>query len=275
MYPEFVSPIASAPQPPIGITKSRDEIARIAPQIDEMMMEAEEKLQKLPGSIKPAGGCTVSSVYISAVLREFLTRNQISDDKVCRKTILIELPSHFEEQIATMAVQGPVLQNWWTTCRQDMHTYLQWECRPTEGNRGRDKQQPTHLWVSERDLAEELQDALNKLYKTAEPGRWCWQPVILVCGASVAIGGFALDDSFIDCLQVTTSSAVNFNPNRVFTDEELALAALEARRIGRTPWFDGFWQSEVDTVLGVRLLLCNTPFDNDRFSVGVVESTAG
>jgi hypothetical protein len=275
MYPKFVSPIASAPQPPIGITKSRVEIARIAPQIDKMMMEAEEKLHKLPGSIKPAGGCTVSSVYVSAVLSEFLTLNHISDDKVCSKTILIELPSHFEKEIATMAVQCPELLNWWTTCRQSMHTYLQWECRPTECNRGRHAQQPTHLWVLERDLAEELQDALNKLYETAEPGRWCWQPVILVCGASVEIGGFALDYSFIDCLQVTTSSAVNFNPYRVFTDEELALAALEARRIGRTPWFDGYWQSEEDNLLGVRLLQCNTPFDNDRFSVGVVESTGG
>jgi hypothetical protein len=156
-----------------------------------------------------------------------------------------------------------------------MHTYVQWECRPNAQNNRQDEQRPTHFWLLELDLAEELHQALVKLNDAADSGRWCWQPIIFVCGKSVAIGGFALDDSFVDDLQATTFASVNFRPLVISTEEEWAQAALEARLIGRTPWFDGFWQSEEDNILGVRLLRCGTPFDGDRFSIGVDESTAG
>ena len=265
MLPPFVSPIPTALKAPTVITKSRDEIARIAPQIDEMMIDAETALKKTPGSIKPAAGCTVSSIYVCAAIGEFLSSNRIPNERVCPRTILIELPSQFERAIATMAVQKPQLLNCESTCLLGRLTYLEWECGLTAQDNSQEEQRPTHLWVPERDLKEEMYQALNMLDEAIESERWCWQPVILVCGASVAIGGFALDESLDDALHLGMYGAVNFNPYLIYTEEEMANAALVATRFGRTPWFDGYWQSEESQILGVRLLRCNTPFDEDRF----------
>ncbi len=262
MLPETVPTIFTAPEPPIGAINTREEMVRIAPQINEMMVHVAAEQHKLTGSIKPGAGCTVSSRYVSEVLEGFLARNHIPHERVCSQAIIIELPPTLEEAISVMAVQAPRPFNCCTTSCLGMDTYLEWPCLPTDNHNRESEQRPTHLWVRELDLYDVLKEAASKCFQDQEAPSWCWIPVIFVCGTRVAVGGFAMDEGFFDVLHIAAFQSTNYRPHRMFTQDELAQAALEEARVGCMPWFDSLWTMDDMTVLAVRLWHCNTSLDD-------------
>jgi hypothetical protein len=272
MFTPFQSPIPASLQAPIAIVRSRHNIAKIAPQIDQMMTDASTTLLQITGTTMPAVGCTVTNEYIALVLQESLAINNIPEKLVCPHAIIIELPAVFEEAIAQMVGQTPYIFNWTTTSLQIANTYLSWECHlPTTDNLN-SEQVPTQVWVMEHDLGDIPRRGWECASLAKEQGWWRWQPVVLVSGQRVAVGGFPLDDSFLDRLQGTSFAATNFSPFEFSTDDEIAEAKPLVERFGETPWFQNFWQTEDSNVLGVRVLNCEChDTDADAEAVGLPE----
>jgi hypothetical protein len=70
--------------------------------------------------------------------------------------------------------------------------------------------------------------------------------VIFVAGDSAAVGGFTVDNNFIDDAQAQSCTADNHNPYVHFTEAQLAEAELERERIGYHPWYRGWHACEMD-----------------------------
>ncbi len=72
-------------------------------------------------------------------------------------------------------------------------------------------------------------------------------PVVMVSGETVAVGGFwATEVQIFGSQAATSSSGPNWKPYRIFEDDEMEAAALEAQRIGNYPWYLQFHELEPD-----------------------------
>ena len=254
MPSNLVSPIPAALQAPTAVVMTRGDVARISPQVDQLLRLALAGRREWAESDMPCAGCIVGNSCVSAALDEFFAFNDVAQEHVIPHTILIQIPELYQDSLVAMAAQKPSLQNWWTTCLQFMHTYLSWSTSQTSATVTDDRHPSTQLWVLERDVRDSMQKAMNMIFCAEGSLRWCWQPVIFVCDERVAVGGFAIDASFADTLQVTTFVAANFSPIGLFRDDELEQAAVDALLVGNTPWFETFCQTEEAYVLGTRVL---------------------
>jgi len=136
-----------------------------------------------------------------------------------KKVLTMLLPSEHEATLEEVVLQEPDTFNLTSTDLQHNGTYHCWEVGS----------------VAERKSIMLTHGALRTLID----GRGGEEivPVIMIAGAKVVVGGFLVDDIFLGNAQAAgSSSGQNWRPIRVYGDEELAVAASEAKRLGNFPW---------------------------------------
>ncbi len=136
-----------------------------------------------------------------------------------KKVLTMLLPNEYEATLEEVVLQVPDIFNLTSTDLQHNGTYLCWEVGS----------------VAERKSIMLTDCALRTLID----GRGGEEivPVIMIAGATVVVGGFLVDDFFLGNAQAAAiSSGPNWRPLRVYSDDELEVAADEAKRLGNFPW---------------------------------------
>ena len=136
-----------------------------------------------------------------------------------KKVLTMLLPNEYDSILEEVALQVPEIFNLTSTDLQHNGTYHCWEVGS----------------VAERKSIMLSDGAL----RTIIDGRGGEEivPVIMIAGATVGVGGFLVDEVFLGNAQAAgSSSGQNWRPIRVYGDEELAVAASEAKHLGNFPW---------------------------------------
>lgn len=150
--------------------------------------------------------------------------------------LILHLPSIFEESIAELAAQKPVVVSMLTLDKLNAFSVLSWSCSLPSG-------ESYSLSVSEHGM---YKAGLFNIYTTTTE---CGPdfiskivPILFVSGESVARGELCIDEDFVIDLQVNGSCARDYRPIRVWNEFELEDAAREVARVGTSqPWIKEPW----------------------------------
>jgi len=135
-----------------------------------------------------------------------------------KKVLTIILPKELSAILNEGVEQEPFFFNQTSTDLQINRTYAAWELG--SGTRS----------VSVVVCDSALLTLINGRYEEIVP-------VMMVAGDTVVVGGFLVSDIFRGNFQAAgSSSGQNWRPVRVYSDNELELAAIKAKRIGNFPW---------------------------------------
>ena len=170
-------------------------------------------------------GVTVSSDDVRPLLAQHLSLAGIGQERVSAHTLMLYLPAAFDLAIEELVSMAPEVLNHPDAALRNNTTYLAWHCcLPGEVD-------GTDVWVPDSALPYATFDVAGR-----HPGGWGWVPVIAFAGHTVAVGGFAVDLDFVSGVQAACMSAESTMPEEVYSDEELLVAATEARKVGVKPW---------------------------------------
>ena len=134
------------------------------------------------------------------------------------RSLVVFLPPEFETHIAEMVSRKPEVCNSTTTDLLHNQTYLVF--RAGQGDIA------SSLWIFDTQIHRDVCRCAGV------DGEDEFFAVILVSGNSVAIGGFVCDQDYVDQCQCCSMSAQSYVPS---SDEKLAEAALEKKRVGNWP----------------------------------------
>ncbi|WP_230971303.1 hypothetical protein [Nitrogeniibacter aestuarii] len=137
-----------------------------------------------------------------------------SDVSPSGRALIFLLPERFERLAAQLVGQTPQIMNTLTPDLMRAMTHFYWSAEDDDAH------------ISFRVYESAIQYACEDANKAPLPG--LFTPVMAVCGNTVACGGFWYDTPMADQHQAASVSSVNFRPDRVFTEEELDEAKMNA-----------------------------------------------
>lgn len=144
---------------------------------------------------------------------------------------LFRLPAVFEPHLAALAACSPDVVIEHTLGLQEAHCLAEWSSRPVSGTK-------LLLWMDHHVLGHILSQG-GWDYRCPWPG--LWQPVIMMAGETVAIGGFWKDDDLMDALQVYAMSTQGYFAEEHYSPEDIEQAQARAQSHGATPWCHRLW----------------------------------
>ena len=189
---------------------SRETIDEVTDCLKEGDVWKEQTLLKWSPQQQPlAMGATVNTKKLA----ELLVVGHCS-----ARSLVVFLPPEFETHIAEMVSRKPEVCNSPTTDLLHNQTYLVFSAGHGDT--------ASSLWIFDTQIYRDVGSCAGL------DGEDEFFAVILVSGNSVAIGGFVCDQDYADQCQCCSMSAQSYVR---YSDEELAEAALEKKRVGNWP----------------------------------------
>lgn len=147
---------------------------------------------------------------------------------------LFRLPGVFEPRLTELAECLPDVMIELTLDLKAAHYLVEWATPPAPGGGP-----SIALWM-DGYIFYQIANIGGWEYGSPWPG--LWQPVILMAGETVAIGGVWKDDGMMDALQSASISAQSYVPQDHHSPKRLKQAKAHARQQGgATPWEAGLW----------------------------------
>lgn len=164
---------------------------------------------------------------------------------------VFRLPAVFEPHLAALAGCYPDVVVEETLDLEQVHCLVEWSSRPASGAK-------LVLWMDALVFTQILNTG-GWEYRSPWPG--LWQPVIMMAGETVAIGGLWKDDGLMDTLQVCSISTQGYFAQEHYLPEEIQAAQVRAQTHGATPWCNGLWSDK--DARGNRRRVLQPPAFND------------
>jgi len=161
------------------------------------------------------------------------------DSEPPKGTVLVfELPPEFEPILSSLVADEAEPFNQDTLDATANDSYIGWyaACSTASGQR----HESVEVWLDAIHFSYVLQttdDAAEQRW----PGRF--QPVIMMSGASVSYGGFWMTEALGYGIQAATVSAQSYDPEEVYSPEQLAQRRQRALLGGPRPWHGAVWHA--------------------------------
>lgn len=158
--------------------------------------------------------------------------------------LVLNLSSGLGGAEAALAAQRPTVFNTRDLDLINLGTYMGWSaCLPGE----------TELTTVQVQVGSNLNCALRDMARKL-PQRWGWMPIVVVGRDTVAVGGFAVDEPWLELagrMQMNTSH----HAVEVFCKAELAAAAAAVQTDGSQPWLYRRWRDGSQWLVEAPLLV--------------------
>lgn len=145
-------------------------------------------------------------------------------------TLLLRIPDEFEPDLERLAAMEPDTFTMHTTDLTCALDYVGWSV--ADGGVKRT------VMVCNRALQVVIEDCRGPGYTGSLEPPPIVVPVILMTRHSLIVGGFWVDSSW----DVSASGMTMSKHYRLYSEDELAAALQEARRVGLTPWQGKWWR---------------------------------
>lgn len=162
------------------------------------------------------------------------TRHHKPTEEVKGAVPVFRLPTVFEPQLAALAACSPDVVTAQTLDLTQAYCVVEWSTRMASGAR-------LALWMEHHVLGHILSQG-GWDYRSPWPG--LWQPVIMMAGETVAIGGLWKDDDLMDLLQAYSMSTQGYFAQEHYSPEKIKAAKVRAQTHGATPWCNGPWREK-------------------------------
>lgn len=177
----------------------------------------------------------------------------ISKERINPWSLYIQLPESFQTHAPDLAACNPFDFNGHSICLTKSTTYLGWGCHRINSADSSQALKPLEIWIDAYACHKEAhwypqEDWDGEKYVPR------WQPVFMLAGDIMALGGFWVDDNLLAGLQgAGICSGPNYNPYVIYSEQEIERAREIAENTGTTPWYEKVWKTADADVLGVPL----------------------
>lgn len=165
------------------------------------------------------------------------------DSELPKGTVLVfELPPEFEPILSSLVADTVAPFNQDTLDATANDSYVGWYAACSIAS-GQSHHESVAVWLDAIHFSYVLQTT-DYAAEQRWPGRF--QPVIMMSGASVSYGGFWMTDALGSGIQAATISAQSYDPEEVYSPDELTQMRQRALIEGPRPWHGAVWHSRLE-----------------------------